>query len=160
MAGRIGLLAIGRERIGPPASWADDFLDRITRLERSTQAELVRLPSSKKKRAQERRLDEASRIRQWLDKRERRTICVALDSAGDSMTSSEFEQFVERSRAAADLVFVVGGPDGLDPRVTQECDRCLSLGRMTLPHELALVVLLEQIYRALASAQNHPYTRH
>jgi len=58
-----------------------------------------------------------------------------------------------------DLVFVVGGHDGLPPEWRLEADILLSLTAMTLPHELARAILAEQIYRAFATLRNHPYPR-
>jgi 23S rRNA (pseudouridine1915-N3)-methyltransferase len=55
------------------------------------------------------------------------------------------------------VAFVVGGAAGLDPTLVAECDERLSLGPLTMPHQLARVVLAEQIYRALCIASGHPY---
>jgi 23S rRNA (pseudouridine1915-N3)-methyltransferase len=80
---------------------------------------------------------------------------VVLDPAGTEMDSLEFAKFIdERRRAAQDLCFVIGGPRGLD---IGSCDLKLSFGRMTLPHQLARVVLLEQIYRAHKIIAGEPY---
>jgi 23S rRNA (pseudouridine1915-N3)-methyltransferase len=80
---------------------------------------------------------------------------VVLDPAGVQMDSLEFSRFIgERRHAARDLCFVIGGPRGLD---IEACDLKLSFGRMTLPHQLARVVLLEQIYRAHKIIAGEPY---
>jgi 23S rRNA (pseudouridine1915-N3)-methyltransferase len=79
---------------------------------------------------------------------------VALDPAGRTMTSAEFAALLDR-----DVVFVVGGADGLPAAWKPRADLLLSLGPMTMPHELARVVLAEQIYRALTMQRGHPYPR-
>jgi 23S rRNA (pseudouridine1915-N3)-methyltransferase len=85
---------------------------------------------------------------------------VFLDPAGGQFTSAQFQGLVESTRfEARDLVFLVGGHDGLPPEWRSRADILLSLTPLTLPHELARAVLAEQIYRALAAMNNHPYGR-
>ena len=80
---------------------------------------------------------------------------VLLDSGGVEMDSMEFSKFIdERRHAGQDLCFVLGGPRGLD---LDACDLRLSFGKITLPHQLARVVLLEQIYRAHKIIAGEPY---
>jgi 23S rRNA (pseudouridine1915-N3)-methyltransferase len=83
-----------------------------------------------------------------------RALTVLLASDGKSLSSEEFSQWLEeRRRNGRDLCFVIGGPKGLD----LEADVRLSLGPMTLPHQLARVVLLEQLYRAHKILAREPY---
>ena len=85
---------------------------------------------------------------------------IFLDPAGRHMDSREFTTLVEKAgMEARDLVFLVGGADGLPPDWRNRADLLLSVSRMTLPHELARVVLAEQIYRAFATLRGHPYPR-
>lgn len=85
---------------------------------------------------------------------------VLLDPAGKTLDSPAFQSLIERMRSEArDLVFVVGGHDGLPGPWKEKADQLLSLTPLTLPHELARVVLAEQIYRALAAINRHPYGR-
>ena len=80
---------------------------------------------------------------------------VLLDSGGVQMDSLQFAEFIgERRESARDLCFVIGGPRGLD---LDSCDLRLSFGAMTLPHQLARVVLIEQIYRAHKILAREPY---
>lgn len=79
-----------------------------------------------------------------------------LDSAGGAYDSVAFSRFLEERRSSgADLAFVVGGPFGPPP--LERIDHRLSLGPMTLPHQLARVVLLEQLYRAHKILAGEPY---
>ena len=84
---------------------------------------------------------------------------ILLDPAGREVDSAGFTTLVrDGEMRGRDLIFVVGGHDGLPPAWRQRGE-LLSLSRMTLPHELARVVLAEQIYRALATLRGHPYPR-
>jgi 23S rRNA (pseudouridine1915-N3)-methyltransferase len=83
-----------------------------------------------------------------------RAFSVLLAGDGESFDSERFAQWLEeRRRDGRDLCFVVGGPKGLE----LQADMRLSLGPMTLPHQLARVVLLEQIYRAHKILAREPY---
>jgi 23S rRNA (pseudouridine1915-N3)-methyltransferase len=83
---------------------------------------------------------------------------VLLDSRGKQLSSEEFAEFVEREQlSAVPLLFAIGGSDGFNEEARLRAGAALSLGKMTLPHELARVVLVEQIYRAFTILKNHPY---
>jgi len=79
---------------------------------------------------------------------------VFLDPAGKAMDSAKFAGLFDR-----DLMFLIGGADGLPAAWLERADALVSLSAMTMPHELARVVLAEQIYRALATLNGHPYAR-
>ena len=84
---------------------------------------------------------------------------VALDERGRQMTSVELARWVEklRDRGTKQLAFVVGGAWGFDSTIVARCDESLRLSSMTLPHELARLVLLEQYYRAWTILRGLPY---
>ncbi|MGA2964622.1 MAG: 23S rRNA (pseudouridine(1915)-N(3))-methyltransferase RlmH [Terriglobales bacterium] len=83
---------------------------------------------------------------------------VLLDSRGRQFSSEELAEFLEREQVnAISLVFAIGGSDGFSDEARRHAGFTLSLGKMTLPHELARVVLLEQLYRAFTILKNHPY---
>ncbi|MEI9813007.1 MAG: 23S rRNA (pseudouridine(1915)-N(3))-methyltransferase RlmH [Acidobacteriota bacterium] len=79
---------------------------------------------------------------------------VLLDPIGKTYDSAQFTKLFER-----DLVFIIGGSDGLPPEWRPRADLLVQLTPMTMPHELARVVLAEQIYRALTTLRGHPYPR-
>ena len=84
-----------------------------------------------------------------------RTHLVLLDREGAALSSEEFARWLEQRRhEGRDLCFVIGGPRGLD---LERCDTRLSFGPATLPHQLARVVLLEQLYRAHKILAGEPY---
>jgi 23S rRNA (pseudouridine1915-N3)-methyltransferase len=85
---------------------------------------------------------------------------ILLDPTGKALDTSAFVKLVAAGeREARDLIFVVGGSDGLPPDWKPRADVLLSLTPLTLPHELARVVLAEQIYRAFTTLRSHPYPR-
>lgn len=83
---------------------------------------------------------------------------VLLDSKGKQYASEELAAMLEREQVnAVPLLFAIGGSDGFSDDARRQADIVLSLGKMTLPHELARVVLVEQIYRAFTILKKHPY---
>lgn len=84
---------------------------------------------------------------------------VLLDSRGKQLSSEELATFLEdhQNRSPHPLLFAIGDADGFSEEARKSAFFVLSLSRMTLPHELARVVLLEQLYRALSILKGHPY---
>jgi len=83
---------------------------------------------------------------------------ILLDSRGKQLSSEELAAFIESEQVnTIPLLFAIGSSDGFSDEVRRHATRTLSLGKMTLPHELARVVVLEQIYRAFTILKNHPY---
>jgi len=83
---------------------------------------------------------------------------ILLDSRGKQFSSEELAELLDREQQQAlPLLFAVGGADGFSEAARRQAGSALSLGKITLPHELARVVLLEQIYRAFTILKNHPY---
>jgi len=81
---------------------------------------------------------------------------VALDERGAARTSRELATLLA---AHGSITFLIGGPDGLDHAVRERADTLLSLSPMTFTHEMARLILVEQIYRGLAINRNHRYHR-
>ncbi len=88
-----------------------------------------------------------------------KTTLALLDSRGKQLSSEEFAQFLEnyQDRNPLPLVFALGPADGFSESARAAAQHSISLGKMTLQHELARVVLLEQIYRAFTILARHPY---
>ena len=86
-------------------------------------------------------------------------LLVACDAGGREMTSEEFAGWLQRERetAARDMAFVIGGAFGLAPRVLERATTRLAFSRWTLPHEMARLVLAEQLYRAGTIVRGEPY---
>ena len=105
--------------------------------------------------------DSETALINWLNRLTGRTAAYAilLDSRGQQFTSEEFATLLGRLRddGVQRLVLAIGPPDGWSLAARQRANLLLSLGRMTLPHQLARVVLAEQVYRALTILAGHPY---
>jgi 23S rRNA (pseudouridine1915-N3)-methyltransferase len=85
---------------------------------------------------------------------------VFLDPAGKPQDSAGFVDLIEQAeREGREIVFLIGGHDGLPPEWKPRADLLLSLSPMTFPHELARAMLAEQIYRAFTTLRGHPYPR-
>jgi 23S rRNA (pseudouridine1915-N3)-methyltransferase len=86
---------------------------------------------------------------------------VLLDAAGKGFTSEEFARWLAQqvNSGRQKLIFLLGGAEGFAEETKRKADVLLSLSKMTLPHELARVVLLEQLYRAWALLREHPYPK-
>ena len=85
---------------------------------------------------------------------------VLLDPLGKTFDSPQFARWFQKAQLdARDIVFLIGGHDGLPPAWREKGDLLLSLSAMTWPHELARAMLAEQVYRALATLSGHPYPR-
>lgn len=93
------------------------------------------------------------------DGRSSRRRLVLLDSRGKQLTSEEFAAFIRdhQDRNPLPLVFAIGPADGFSEETRKQSDSQLSLGKMTIAHELALLVVLEQVYRAFTILKGHPY---
>ncbi|MCB1022109.1 MAG: 23S rRNA (pseudouridine(1915)-N(3))-methyltransferase RlmH [Bryobacterales bacterium] len=96
-------------------------------------------------------------IKSEKDAPETKALRVALDPRGEQMDSAGLAAFLEG--AGRDVAFYIGGAEGWTDEFRQGADRLLSLSKMTLPHELARVVLAEQIYRAFTILSGHPYNK-
>lgn len=135
----------GKDKSSATAALTADYLKRLGRFVPVETQELA---------------SEASLFKQ-LDKSGSRTapFLVLLDSRGKQMSSEELAQFVDahQSRGTQQLLFAVGGADGFSPEACNAAALRLSLGKMTLPHELARAILLEQLYRAFTILKGHPY---
>ncbi len=101
---------------------------------------------------------EAQRI---LERLSGRDVIVALDSSGRLLTSPEFAHYIDTctQKGRSYFTFVVGGPIGLSPTIVQRSDLVMSLSPMTFSHELTILALVEQLYRAVAFLRDHPYPK-
>ena len=86
-------------------------------------------------------------------------VLVLMDSRGKQLSSEELAEFVRQhlERGTQELILAIGPSDGWSEKAMQRGSTKLSFGKMTLPHELARIVLLEQVYRAFTILQGHPY---
>lgn len=101
------------------------------------------------------KLEEAIVIKQNILKN---SALIMLDPCGKMMSSEKFSKVIQQNfENSRNITFVIGGAYGLSQSLVSEADLVLSLSDMTMPHLLAKLVLIEQIYRAQTILENHPY---
>ena len=148
------LITVGRPRAGFWRDAAAHYLERLVRWRAVTES-VVRdadpaLPPERKVQ------EEGRNILRILTPDD---IVICLDERGTSRTSRDFARWLDEMSADATRrpCFVVGGPFGLDETVRTRARHLVAFGPQTLPHELARVLLLEQLYRAESLLRNTPY---
>lgn len=151
---RCAVLAVA----GRPTPWVATATDAyLKRLPRSWHARVELLAPSRKQTADARRDDEWQRL---SDKLDAGALKIVLDERGKSLESRGLAaRMGDWQGDGRTLAFVLGGPDGFSAAARAEADLVLSLSAMTMPHELARVVLVEQLYRAHTILEGHPYHR-
>ena len=138
---KIVVYFVGKPRDSDANRMAEDFIQRSSRFGRCEMREIV-----------------PERFDPWA--KHPAATKISLDPAGKSMDSAAFARLLSGAqREARDLVFLIGGASGLPPTWRENGGLFLSLSAMTLPHELARVVLAEQIYRAFTFLRGHPYPK-
>lgn len=149
---QIVIAAIGRMKRGPAAELIADYLKR-TRWDVSIK-ELADAPANMASAA--RQAKEAEALLGLLDKESR---LIALDSRGTQMSSETFAATIQKfkTQGAKKLVLALGGQDGLAPELLARAHATLAFGAATWPHQLARLLLAEQIYRAYTIEAGHPY---
>lgn len=152
---KLAIAAIGKPGRGPEASLADDYARRATLTGRPLglgPLELIDLEPRKPGKGPEADLLLAVAEGAHL---------IACDERGKAYSSRAFAEHIAnlRDQGERKLVFVIGGADGLDPRVREAARSTLAFGPQTWPHALARAMLAEQIYRAVTIMAGSPYHR-
>lgn len=138
---KIFLYFIGKPKDVNANGLAADFVERITHYSRCEMREI-----------------RPDRDDPWSKHPSASRIC--LDPRGKPMDSPRFCSLISKAeQESRDLIFIIGGHDGLPDGWRDRADLLLSLSPMTFPHELARAMLAEQIYRAFATLRGHPYPR-
>jgi 23S rRNA (pseudouridine1915-N3)-methyltransferase len=153
---RIDVIAVGKLKEG---FWVDACAEYRKRLSRYTALEVHEVPDRAARSNAERELAlaaEANGLRQRIAPGSH---LIVLDSAGTQLTSEGIATLLRSLQDAGTrrLSFVIGGSWGVENSLKQEADLLLSFGAITLPHNLARVVLLEQLYRAFRIIAGEPY---
>lgn len=158
---QVTIHAIGRMKKGPEQELLKRYCDRFSKSGTALgiQAQALReLPESRAHDTDARKVDEAERLLQTIQSQD---IIIALDERGKSLTSPDFAQKIAdwRDDGASHIHFILGGPDGLDQALRQRADFTLCFGAATWPHQIARIMLAEQLYRATTILSGHPYHR-
>ena len=155
---RLRFLWVGKTKDPLFSEIEERYLKRLERFiptRRTWVPELKKLDARQKDTQLER---EANRIE---DKLPSRGYLVVLDQLGEELTSKGLASFVQglANRSVPELTFLVGGHLGISRRIKNMADHRFALTRLTLPHELARIVLLEQVYRTFTIIKGFPYHR-
>lgn len=148
---RVAILAVGRLKPGPERALYDHYAARLR-----PKPTVVEIPEGRGSAGEVRRREGAALLAALPEG----ALAVAMDLGGEAPSSEAFAAQLERWGATGKpLAFLIGGAEGLDPAVLARAANRLSLGPMTWPHFLVRGLLAEQLYRAQAIRQNHPYHR-
>jgi 23S rRNA (pseudouridine1915-N3)-methyltransferase len=150
---RLRVVAVGRDRSGLYAPAVEEYAKRLAHYVRF---EVVEVPEARRHAGTPlAREEEGAALLAKLRDGER---VVALDERGDEPTSAALAERVGRWLAGGkDVALLVGGSDGLSAAVLERAGERLALSQMTLPHRLARLVLVEQLYRAMTILRGEPY---
>jgi 23S rRNA (pseudouridine1915-N3)-methyltransferase len=157
---RVRIVAIGRMKQGPERELCARYLERAGATGKPlalTGFEVAELPESRAGSASRRKAEEAVALRAALVD----GAVVALDEGGKALTSQDFAERLQTWRDAgrSAVTFLIGGADGLDPELRATADLTLGFSPLTWPHQLARIMLAEQLYRATTIIAGHPYHR-
>lgn len=154
---RLRILAIGRLRNGPEKDLIEDYISRFNRSGRPLGLGPVELTELEDKKGGGKAAEAALLLKALGPS----ATVIALDERGKLQSSPDFAAHLAQIRdtAPSELVFVIGGADGLDLAVLQRADFALSFGAMVWPHMLVRVMLTEQLYRAASILAGGPYHR-
>ena len=134
------IIAVGKIKKNWINSGIEEYLKRLPQLN------IIEIKDAGKEK-------ELSKILSLVKKQDK---LITLSETGESLTSLEFASFIKQELLQP-LVFVIGGPEGLSTQINHHAYKVLSLSKMTLPHEMARLFLVEQLYRAHTIIQNKNY---
>jgi len=150
---KITLIAVGKLKKSPEKEIFDDYIKRL-------KVDFILKEVEDKKNLSGEKLKEAESklIKEHIPDS---AVIVALDERGKVISSRDFADKIEKwqGEGANNLVFIIGGADGLHESIRERADLTLSFGKLTWPHMLARVMFSEQIYRAFSIIDSHPYHR-
>lgn len=150
---RVALVTVGKPRAKALARATREYLDRLAHYTRVDEVTVREVRDGDPRRV---RRGESEAILAAVPERAR---LVLLDERGDSISSRELAAWMDRAmtHGTSHFAFAIGGAHGHDDVVRDAADRILSLSAFTMPHELARLVLAEQLYRAFTILRGEPY---
>ena len=154
------ITTIGQLKNSPFLELQNDYVLRILNFSKSVGIKnliIQELPISRKKSIKERKKEEAEVISKHINKS---NFNVFLDDCGENINSLDISKIISKnSLSRKNLNFFIGGPDGFNADIMKTTNKIISFGKVTWPHKLIRVMLLEQIYRGITILNNHPYHR-
>ncbi len=148
---KLTFLSVGKDRSGLFSPGVDEY---VKRLSHTAKVSVLELPESRAS-GEKAKEDEGEAL---LAKLSSRDVLVALDERGKALSSVDFAKWLGRQQdGGKDVAFVIGGDEGLSEAVRKKAGLVLSLSAMTLPHRLARLMLVEQVYRGFSILRGEPY---
>lgn len=158
---KISIIAVGRLKKGPEVTLYDRYAERIRNAGRGVGIGPLLLTEIAEASGGNQALRCSAEAGKILEHAGKSDYLIALDEGGRSLTSRAFSDLLAKARdgGAGLMTFMIGGADGHGAEVGKRARLSLSMSDMTLPHGLARIVLVEQIYRAITIMSGHPYHR-
>jgi len=157
---RIVVAAVGKMKRGPEHELGERYRERAAKAGRAIglrYLEVIEIAESRARDAQRRMLEESIALANIIPDG---AAVVLLDPNGENVDSPKFAARLRGwNDSGRDVAFVIGGPDGLAPSLSENATLRLAFGAATWPHQLVRVMLLEQLYRAVTILSGHPYHR-
>lgn len=158
---RLVILAVGRMKAGPEQELYERYSDRISKSGKALHfmgLDLHEIIESRAQDTNKRKSEEADQLIKAAGEGAR---IIVLDEKGKDLTSQEFSKLLktEQDMGTTKLAFAIGGPDGHGDELKDIAIRKIRLGAMTWPHQIARILLAEQIYRGITILSGHPYHR-
>ena len=157
----LSILSIGRMKRGPEQELLKTYLERANKAGPSLHLfgpKLTEFPEARSADASERKSAEANKM---LASVPAGAQVVLLDETGKDCSSVEFSRLIaeKRDSGTSNLCFALGGPDGHGDEIRNAAMQSIRFGKQTWPHQIARILLAEQIYRAMTILSGHPYHR-
>ncbi|MEQ8278104.1 MAG: 23S rRNA (pseudouridine(1915)-N(3))-methyltransferase RlmH [Deltaproteobacteria bacterium] len=155
---KLVVVIVGKDRGDPIVGASDDYLQRLQHYFPAEVVEVKEEPAKKGRSVEVVKRAEAERIRRVIPDG---AITIALDERGKAYRSEQLAEKLERWQVEGtrNVALVIGGPNGLDAELLKKARERWSLSSLTLPHRIARLVLLEQLYRAGTILRREPYHR-
>lgn len=158
---RLALVAVGRLKAGPERQLCERYGERLAAIGRGLGLDgpqMVEIAESPARRPADRKAEESAAIAASLPVGGR---LILFDETGATLDSCAFADRIAswRDAGAPAATLVIGGADGLDSGLKSRADLVLAFGRLTIPHQIVRVLVLEQLYRAATILAGHPYHR-
>ncbi len=158
---RLAILAVGRMKSGPEQELYNRYAERILKSGKVLHfmgPDLHEIVESRAQDVQKRKSEEAEQLMKAAGEGTR---IIVLDEKGKDLSSQEFSSLLksEQDMGTQKLAFAIGGPDGYGDELKNAAVRKIRLGAMTWPHQIARILLAEQIYRGITILSGHPYHR-
>jgi 23S rRNA (pseudouridine1915-N3)-methyltransferase len=158
---KIILVAVGRLKSGPERELATRYAERFEAIARGLGLGgpvVTELPESQARSVTERKTQEALALLAHIPPDAQ---AIRMDEHGETLSSEAFAHQIAswRDEGRKSLAFLIGGADGLGETTAARAPKALSFGKMTMPHQIVRVLLLEQLYRTATILSGHPYHR-